>query len=98
MNCLGCPSTNTSTCLKCKYGYYLNNDLQCVKCSSSCTGCVSDDACFSCTQGYYLAKTDDSVTGKCLICIDQCKTCSQFGYLCTSCNTGYVLDGSKCIA
>jgi hypothetical protein len=41
---------------------------------------------------------DESVTGKCLTCISQCKTCNLFSYLCTSCKPGYALDGSKCIS
>lgn len=76
----------------------MNSERQCIKCSDSCLGCLSDEACFSCSAGYYLATVDESVTGKCLTCYDTCKTCSQFAYLCTSCKTGYVLDGSKCIS
>lgn len=54
--------------------------------------------CYSCSEGYYLGKVEESVTGKCLECIAQCKTCNQVAYLCTSCKAGYVLDGSKCIS
>jgi len=60
-------------------------------------GCMSDDSCYSCHDGYYLDKTDDSVTGKCLACVSQCKTCYKSAYLCVTCRKNFTLDGSKCI-
>lgn len=57
-NCIGCSATNLRACTKCKYGYYLNGaSRRCVKCSNKCTGCLSEEACLSCSDGFYLAKS-----------------------------------------
>lgn len=51
----------------------------------------------SCTEGFYLSRPLLSATGRCFACRSTCKTCSRNPFLCTSCRTGFSLEGTKCI-
>jgi hypothetical protein len=97
-NCMGCGSSDLTACLKCVTGFYLSPTRACVKCKPECSGCLNENACFSCSKGFYISKLAGSATGKCLACDVECKTCNQYGYLCTSCPDNYTLEGFKCIS
>jgi hypothetical protein len=47
-NCEGCEASDLNACFKCRFGFFLNADRQCVQCLSGCTGCLSSEVCYSC--------------------------------------------------
>ncbi len=96
-NCIACSASNLNSCTRCASGFYINDNRQCIKCSSECKTCQSQEACMSCSDGFYLDRALLSATGRCLACRSTCKTCSRNAFLCTSCRDGFSLEGTKCI-
>jgi len=84
----------TGECEHCYNGYYLNNELQCIKCDDHCNDCdfENDGKCKSssdCDDGYSLNESNECV--KCND--DNCKKCDLYGgdNVCIDCMSGYTL-------
>ena len=52
--------------------------------------CTSATVCQSCIDGYYLQ------ISSCVVCSSLCLTCDIIDTNCTSCDTGYILNGNTC--
>ena len=83
VNCDTC--TSTTSCSKCKSGYYPVTG-GCDKCFSRCTTCDWYEVCTDCAVGYSLKN------GYC--CPPGCSSCNLSK--CWGCNTGYLYDGTNC--
>lgn len=85
--CVFC--TNTSTCLSCGSGYFMNSSNLCSPCTSltGCLVCKNSNTCLFCDTGYYFnnyqCSTCDIISG-CYSCISST--------VCTSCVGGYTLN------
>ena len=89
--CLGCY-TYSNQCTGCVPGYYLATTT-CTLCPTGCATCYSPGNCPTCTSSYYT-----SSPGVCSACDTSCQTCTAGGPNdCTSCNPGYVPQGSSCV-
>lgn len=94
--CLSCNPTNTTNCLHCAKGYYLDQSYTCQACPSGCKICKSATYCQQPTGGYYLEYLFGLPTGNFLACSSLCANCYSDTNQCTSCPTGYTLISSKC--
>ena len=105
-NCEICDQLE-GKCSKCFEGYYLpENDksqLNCEKCSIE--NCKDENKCINCKNNFIPGYDENdknliiSCNSPCKIGEDeQCKTCSEKGYDCGSCNTFYILEKGKCIS
>ncbi|KAL4466190.1 hypothetical protein ABPG72_011068 [Tetrahymena utriculariae] len=98
LSCKTCSSpNNSSSCLSCHDGFYLNNSNQCQLCQAPCGNCINNATkCLSCSpsQNYNFDLSTNSCT---LICDSSCKTCSSANNSssCLSCNDGFYLNNSN---
>ena len=84
--CTKCSDTNTSICLNCAPGYYIDGNGSCTACSANCASC-SDSLCLGCVEGFTLNN------GTCQTCRAGCTTCSdRDSSICLVCNSGMYLD------
>jgi hypothetical protein len=69
------------------------NIADCPVCDKSCLTCdgPSDSDCTACADSFVL------IDGSCSICDSPCLTCSNDTDSCTSCEDGYVLNGTSCV-
>ncbi|ELP91890.1 protein serine/threonine kinase, putative [Entamoeba invadens IP1] len=83
-NCLECY--NSTYCLSCSRGYYLDSKKTCQSNNVLSTTCkqliIEGDGCALCKTGYY------RVERECLPCDTSCETCNQ-GDTCLTCRSGY---------
>jgi len=91
-NCLDCNSTN---CLICLTGYYVDASNLCQLCNLNlcdCLACSSALVCTQCLNGYYL------VNDTCTSCasIAGCQSCSNSS-VCTLCASGFYNNGGVCV-
>ena len=89
-NCSVC--NDSSTCLQCKQGFYLNQKSKCNSCGDSntfgCTACSSDFTCTGCLAGNYLADNQS-----CVPCADLYGNCSLCDIQnCIHCSVGYYFN------
>ena len=106
VTCQSIPSCNyclnSTVCLSCRSGYYLNSNNTCSMCTASLPGCIfcaSSSTCRQCQAGYFLNAANqcqqclNSIVG-CLSCLNstQCIECdggyylSTVTFLCVGCN------------
>lgn len=96
-NCLACDSTNTSACIKCNTGFYLDANKVCQTCSANCVRCDSDKFCTMASTGYYITLSDSNAyTGTVAQCYSTCATCVDHAEFCLSCIAQYTLQGTVC--
>ena len=93
-NCIQCDSLDEYSCSVCKNGYYTNNNGTCSACNGSCTGCVSNETCTSCADGYTFSELVNE--GVCIPCESPCAKCEGNPTSCTSCLPGFFTKGVKC--
>lgn len=56
-------------CAKCNTGYSLQSESgACVPCGANCDICMSNNSCIKCSEGFYLAKSEFSISGTCKQC------------------------------
>lgn len=87
------------------YTYPNSSTLTCASCVSPCATCTTYTSCLSCVSGNFLFGTACSpscptgyagVSGDCLVCTSNCKTCSGATNYCLTCNNGtYFLNTSN---
>ncbi|XP_052761447.1 scavenger receptor class F member 1-like [Mya arenaria] len=87
-NCLRCHRRHGNICLKCTFGYYLNN-YNCFDCRPQCQSC-SSYGCNSCYDGYWGNPCDTK-------CAQNCVSCSKSDGKCLFCASGYFFHDGKCI-
>ena len=76
-NCVSCRANSLTTCANCIAGFYLNANNVCQICpKNECTACLNQDSCYKCKDGFYLSFFSKSLTGNCLKCDQNCKTCN----------------------
>ena len=108
-NCARCRPDNTTTCISCKKGDYLNSQKVCVACTDGCARCQDANTCFACSKGYVSnlpastvsSSTSQTIAAKpitCLQCESPCATCTSSQTTCTSCITNYTIKGTTCIS
>jgi hypothetical protein len=98
-NCAACTYQAPSVCAKCSFGYFLNGNNSCQVCTSNCSSCVTDRACLSCIDGFYMASLSNnrSASAVCLKCSPVCLTCIDGPDYCTSCSNTSNLVGKTCV-
>jgi len=103
-NCARCSLTNTSQCLSCPMGYFLNSGV-CTACSTGCGMCFSKNFCTVCNVGFVPQQAGGISFGNpanglvnCLFCTSPCMTCIGTPTYCTSCVSGYTLQGPVCMS
>lgn len=101
-NCARCSVSNTSQCLSCTKGTYLNGSV-CSNCAEGCSSCISLQQCTACSSGFLPAQSG-SIFGtspggllNCIACTSPCSTCRGDPTYCTSCINSHVLISSACI-
>lgn len=95
-NCLGCSAAAPTSCFRCNDGYYLSSGA-CTLCTTGCVLCSSSSFCTLAGSGYYLIPNQDaSNSGHVGTCRSPCSTCHEGNNICTSCVTGYSLNGTHC--
>lgn len=102
-NCTRCLSTNPTTCTACASGYYLGTNSSCLACLAGCVSCTSTSICLACGYGYILFLPATLTTNAvqpaiCLACISPCALCTNTVLTCTSCVSGYTLQGTQCVS
>ncbi|KAL7717563.1 Protein serine/threonine kinase [Entamoeba marina] len=101
-NCKTCSLTSTQ-CIKCQFGYKLNEDNTCSSLGELTDKCDTffpdGDGCAICKEGYYWKEKN------CYECDVQCSTCTTNSSKCLACNTtaGYFVvpelsDYDKCVS
>lgn len=93
----GCAScTDSSTCIMCFGGYYLNSGATCSICRDALPGCVTcynDTACVLCSPETYLVG-DDCVN--CATSVEGCEECDNNGN-CVKCSDNmYNVSSTQC--
>ena len=92
-NCLTC--TNSTKCIACKSGYFINSNGQCSACPIEKCGKLKSDGCQceTCADNYFMDNNQ-----QCQKCSTQCKTCIDNANNCTSCsdNNSFVNDKNQC--
>ena len=96
-NCGRCSTTNTTICTSCKAGQYLENN-QCVACQDSCGTCSSALNCLTCAPGYTAQVESIQTKLNCVKCSPPCANCARNPTTCTSCISGFVMKGTKCLS
>jgi hypothetical protein len=96
-NCGACVNA-TNICTGCKIGSYLNpaNNL-CLLCPIGCLACTLSVSCQLCSPGYFLPSTTINSPQVCQACQLPCLTCYAFANQCTSCQSGYTMNGWSCV-
>ena len=81
-NCELCTDA-TTTCTKCKSGYFLNStNNSCNPCGTNCVSCADSTNCTTCNSTNFLKN------GSCITCPENCVNCSD--NICLSCKTGFI--------
>ena len=92
-NCLTC--TNSTKCIACKSGYFINSNGQCSACPIEKCGKLKSDGCQceTCADNYFMDNNQ-----QCQQCSTQCKTCLGTATNCTSCsdNSSFVNKNNQC--
>jgi len=90
-NCYIYSQTNSSQCLECIAGYYLNGHGFCDKCLTGCRNCSNATVCTNCEWEYFL--TENSTCEKCNSegCIE-CYNAKE----CEQCTQGYFMNSKTC--
>lgn len=96
-NCSRCSSTSLSTCTTCYDGNYLVQG-NCKACPAGCMTCSSATNCLSCGVGYTAQVQPVSTQTVCVQCQSPCAQCIGNAQTCTSCQSGFTLNGWKCVA
>ncbi|KAL7714433.1 Protein serine/threonine kinase [Entamoeba marina] len=90
---LYCEIYSTFGCLRCKNGYYLSENNNCLECSSNCVTCLkTSSTCLSCNHSTYLKNYNCIVNDE---LINSCYIYTASGG-CAQCNDGYYRDGLSC--
>lgn len=93
-NCDECY-TQSKECIKCKPGYTLGKDRECVPCSiKNCKDCEENRCiCQKCMDGYgFDDKANSNTFRQCIKCsVDNCATCDTYG-TCRKCMKNYNLN------
>ena len=86
-NCLSCSAPDF--CTSCSSGYFLNVNLTCVNCDTSCSSCVTETpgGCTACATGLIKRRVLPTSTGPIFFCVATCPD----GYavvagVCTACS------------
>ena len=104
-----CSKCQENQCLKCYSGYGILYEEVCTDCQTlfgdRCTNCGLNPYdgkpyCSECQYNYFLGSD-----GKCLHCkedgnLTNCIQCQDFGknrFICTRCESGYLLSNGKCV-
>ena len=90
-NCLIASSADPSKCVTCQNGYGLTDESICVSLIPNCkeiNGFIPEE-CKVCNDGFFL------ITGVCVRCPKECKTCSS-NLVCLSCNNNFILEQDRC--
>lgn len=100
-NCARCNISAPAQCYSCLPGAYLNGTI-CSSCSSGCAQCISLNMCTMCALGY-IPQQSGTLLGNaasgvlsCVACTDNCATCLGSSSTCTSCISGFTLNGIIC--
>lgn len=87
---------NSTSCVQCAGGFYLNNG-SCSACSSATAGCIScsqSGLCSMCEGGFYLNGANCSACA-----VQGCELCTALSpSQCINCFSGYYLSGNTCQA
>ena len=67
--CTSCRPINV--CAACQWGYFIDNDKSCTKCTSPCATCTLEK-CLTCVGGQYL---NPNLPGTCSPCLTNCYRC-----------------------
>ena len=104
-SCWRCMTANTSLCISCLFGSYLNTtDNTCVACPDNCLVCSNAHNCFFCKPGFVDTQVGtiegDAPIGpqNCISCSSNCLTCEGNPNTCTSCNSGFTLNSGACVS
>ena len=100
-NCLTCEN-KSDQCTKCAEGQFLRDDT-CYPCKEGCFGCSwandsNAENCTSCSNGFYLDKTEGSSLLECFKCSPGCSKCDINGREghCQGCAGGYYPYDNVC--
>lgn len=102
--CHRCMATNTSMCTACPLRFYLAANNTCIACNSNCIFCFSASFCFACENGFVplsvgMLEGDAPLTNNnCSTCASPCSTCEETTTTCTSCVSGFTLNGDVCLS
>lgn len=99
-NCNSCNVIDSTKCIDCVTGYYLNSASVCTVCpQTGCADCSSDTVCTTASSGYYLlVDISGQNTGGVSQCKGYCATCKKDALSCLSCQSGATLFGNICIS
>lgn len=93
--------------------YNNNTDRTCYPCGQYCFACTGPTACTNCENDLTIVSynhngrcklacptftLEDSVLFTCTDCGPNCASCVGTPTNCDSCETGYFLDGTSCVA
>lgn len=110
ISCRNCYGPGLQDCYECAFGYYFNNNSECVPCNSSCADCNFDaEYCVQCNSPFKLRGQDcvsacaadeyyDQKEQKCKKCGILCGTCQDSPDYCLSCSdeVNYKLVNNTC--
>ncbi|ELP84568.1 protein serine/threonine kinase, putative [Entamoeba invadens IP1] len=89
-----CITPNTTGCLRCKDGMYVDNELKCSDCDPMCPTCKnSPDFCLTCPDKRFL-KNNKCLSNAELEAV--CKVMSLGGDRCYECQDGFYLKDQQC--
>lgn len=100
-NCARCNVSAPAQCYSCLSGSYLNGTI-CSSCASGCSQCISLNMCTMCALGFIPQQSGtllgNAATGvlTCTACTTNCATCLGSPSTCTSCISGFTLNGVVC--
>lgn len=91
--CRNCDKLDYKKCNRCKPGYFLNDNGDCIRCLNNCSECSTDNLqCYSCFENYGV------INNECIKCKDQnCDDCDDDVSFCNSCKKGYSHEKGKCV-
>ena len=97
-NCQECAEKNSTHCVKCEQGFFLNN-AACHQCSPNCLECSENsNKCTKCSANYTLnPSTNQCEVSNCQV--SNCATCNKTNAtLCASCKSEFFLNSTtgKC--
>lgn len=96
-NCSRCSANALNTCTACYDGFYVNQG-SCSACPAGCLTCSNPNNCLSCASGYTSQVQAVSTQTKCIPCSSPCAQCIGNAQTCTTCQSGYTLNGWKCVS